>query len=57
MSSLDEELELARERFKKGAKKIKQRHSQSNAEEPDNLVSGILDEVELKRRELGKDND
>ena len=47
----DDELELAKERLKKGSEKIKQRHRQSDTEEPDDLVSGVLDEVEIKRRE------
>ena len=47
----DDELELTKERLKKGSEKIKQRHRQSDTEEPDDLVSGVLDEVEIKRRE------
>lgn len=55
-TSHDDELEAAKERLKKAKEKIKKKQK-SDLDEPDDLVSGILDEVELKRREKGKDSD
>jgi hypothetical protein len=54
VSSYENELEQAKKRLNKAKIKIKH-NTESTMDEPDNLVSGVLDEVELKRREQGKD--
>ncbi len=53
----DKKLEEAKNRLKKAKDKISKKHKENNEDEPDNLVSGVLDEVELKRREKGLDDD
>ncbi len=50
-------IRFAANRLKKAKDTIAQKHKENNEDEPDSLVSGILDEVELKRREKGLDND
>ena len=50
MTDYDKELEEAKSRLKKALPKIKKNaEKHRNAEEPDLLVSGTLDEVAIKR--------
>jgi hypothetical protein len=53
----DKNLDAAKMRLEKSKIKIIQRHKTNNENELDDLVSGVLDEVELKRREKGLDDD
>lgn len=56
IDSQDSEIEQAKNRLKKAKAKINRIYVGSMGE-PNDLVSGVLDEVELKRREKGKDTD
>lgn len=56
-SMYDKNLDAAKMRLEKSKIKIIQRHKTNNENELDDLVSGVLDEVELKRREKGLDDD
>ena len=50
-------IEEAKNRLKEAKDKIVKRHQTSSKKEPSLLVSGQLDEVELKRRQKGKSDD
>lgn len=56
-SMYDKNLDAAKMRLEKSKIKIIQRHKTNNENELDDLVSGVLDEVELKRREKGLGDD
>ena len=50
-------IEEAREKMRKAKAKIEERHKASDKEEPDLLISGHFDELELKRRDKGISDD
>ncbi len=50
-------IEEAREKMRKARAKIDERHKVSRKEEPDLLISGHFDELEIKRRDKGISDD
>lgn len=56
MNNEESQVSEAVERLKKARDKIIAKKQKSNLEEPKSLVSGHLDEVEIKRRDKGINN-
>lgn len=50
-------IEEAREKMRKAKAKIDERHKAADKKEPDLLISGHFDELELKRRDKGLSDD